>query len=392
VHNFFSYSVTAGLLLLLALFVSAVASIVTFDKQPNDSLYYNSLYATAVTSNTVSTQINNNISNNMNSSDSDAANANLSIITSNMKLPSFSSASYLNSSTVNNAGQENANFGNGTASFGLYEGTLKIPYTGLTRHSITPEISRAFGLNKTTYAMLVTEVSPGSPAQKAGIEGGNMTRSISGEIMKIGGDIILKVDGNATFVTNNEAFLNYLQNEKKVGDNITFTILRDGLIGDIQMALGAMPNFFWYDNPDEGIRIKHPSDWGVIERHLEKDDIVKFFSPERTVVNGNSTPPTAGVFVKIFPSNDVGLDTMASEAVQDTESTRNLEMSLLDLSGLPAYERVYYEYSDRPLKVMSVFTIKDGQVYRINFASDPDKYDDYLSLAKEIMNSFEFTK
>jgi hypothetical protein len=160
------------------------------------------------------------------------------------------------------------------------------------------------------------------------------------------------------------------------------------------MTIGAMPNFFWYDNPDEGIRIKYPSDWRVIEAHLAKDDIVKFYSPERAVVNGNSTAPTAGVFVKVVPSDGTNLDALASQQIEGTENTRTLGISLIELGDLPGYEIVLYNYlnPDRIFKIMSDITIKNGQIYSINFVADPSKYDDYVPLAREMMKSFQFTE
>ena len=75
-------------------------------------------------------------------------------------------------------------------------GTLQIPYTGLIRNQITPEIAKLLGLNNSMFGMLVAEVRPGSPAEEAGFKAGNITRSVSGNIIRIGGDILLEVDGN----------------------------------------------------------------------------------------------------------------------------------------------------------------------------------------------------
>jgi hypothetical protein len=277
-----------------------------------------------------------------------------------------------------------------STSTGLYPGSLQIPYTGLSRYHITPAISKLFGLNDTTNAMLVTGVEPGSPAAEEGIRSGNVTRNISGDIVKVGGDIILGVDSNSSLLRNNDAFVNYLQNEKRVGDKVTLTVLRDGQIKDIELTIGAVPRFLWYENNDEGIRMKYPSDWRVDESDLSKQDIVKFFSPETTDV-GNNTLPMAGTFVKVAPTA-ISLDEVASAQQEGTPNTRTLDMFLTNVSSLPGYEIIFYDYSDeeRTLKIMSVFTIKDGQIYRINFAVNPPRYDDYIPLAREMVESFQF--
>jgi hypothetical protein len=271
-------------------------------------------------------------------------------------------------------------------------GALQIPFTGLMGYQITPDIAKLFGLNDTTYAVLVTEIEAGSPAEKAGIRGGNIITTVDGEQIKVGGDIILEVDGNTSYVRNDEVFQNFFQNEKKAGDVVTLTILQDGMVKDVRMKIGAMPLFFWYDNREEGVKMNYPSDWRVSEAGPSKRDIVKFFSPEGTVINASSLP-VAGVFVAVIPS-DLGLDSVARNEQEDTEDTRNLDMFLTEISGLPAYERVYYDYSnaDRTLKILTVFTIKDDQLYRITFAADPSRYDDYISLARKIIDSFQFTK
>jgi len=277
-------------------------------------------------------------------------------------------------------------------STGPYPGSLQIPYTGLSSYHITPAISKLFGLNDTNYAMLVTRVEAGSPAAEEGIRGGNVTTNLFGDIVMVGGDIILGIDSNSSLLRNNDAFENYLQNEKKVGENITLTVLRDGQIKDIELTIGAVPRFLWYENKDEGIRMKYPSDWRADESDLSKQDIVKFFSPETTDV-GNRTFSVATAFVKVEPTAS-RLDDIASALQEGTPNRRTLDMFLTNVSNLPGYEIIFYGYSniERTLKILSVFTIKDGQIYRIDFAVDPPRYDDYLPLAREMVESFQFTK
>lgn len=75
----------------------------------------------------------------------------------------------------------------------------------------------------------------------------------------MGGDIILQIDYNTSFVRDNEAFVEYLENEKMVGENVIFTIGRDGEIGEINLTLDALTELLWYIDLDEGIKIKYPS-------------------------------------------------------------------------------------------------------------------------------------
>jgi hypothetical protein len=267
-------------------------------------------------------------------------------------------------------------------------GMLQVRYTGLIRSDIDPEVAKALGLNDTSPGVMVTGVIPGSPAEKAEIRGADTKRAVDGEIVRLGGDIIVGVDGNGSVTSEDESFVDYLQNEKFVGDNITLNILRDGKINEIDLTLTALPDFFWYIDTDEGIKIKYPSDWTVSDRNLKRNDIIKFFSPE---FDSGSETATAAVFLKISPSSGISLDELAARENEGTQNTRVLEDRGTDLAGLQAYEIIYYEYDpDRTLKVKSIFTIEDDDIYRINYAADVSTFDDYLPMVEEMIQSFQF--
>jgi hypothetical protein len=312
--------------------------------------------------------------------------------------PTFLNSSLAGSIRSNNSNlQGDTGLGNSNTSpinftsAGPQPGTLQIPYTGLSRYHISPEDADLFGLNENTYAMLITEVEPRSPAAIAGVRGGNLTTNVAGDIIKIGGDTVIGIDGNDTYIRTNDAFLNYLQNEKRVGENMTITLLRGGQIKDVNLTIGALPRFLWYDDNDEGIRIKYPSDWEISESE-SAGEIVTFLTPHEVRI-GNETEPAAGIFVLISPAGNVGLDDLATREQTDTREKRNLGISLTSLSNLPAYETVFYDYSEnRSLKKFSSFTIKDEMMYRIDFVTDPSRYDDYLPLATEVIRSFQFTR
>jgi S1-C subfamily serine protease len=115
------------------------------------------------------------------------------------------------------------------------------PYIGIVGIDITPEIAEALGLTE-ARGFLVTDVSSGSPAQKAGIQGGdgdNSLITIGGREMKIGGDVILKIDDKT--VRKIDDILTYLEREKKVGDTVQFTVLRNGGTENIKLTLGPRP-------------------------------------------------------------------------------------------------------------------------------------------------------
>src|SRR5918996_4526418 len=93
-------------------------------------------------------------------------------------------------------------------------GSYQHPYIGIAGTDITPEIADVLGLAE-ARGFLVTDVTPASPAQKAGIQGGNggdSLTTIGGREMKIGGDVILKIDDRT--VRKIDDMLTYLERDK----------------------------------------------------------------------------------------------------------------------------------------------------------------------------------
>lgn len=102
-------------------------------------------------------------------------------------------------------------------------GTYKHPYLGLSGFEVTPQIAKIVNLSKSS-GYLVVNVTKDSPASLAGIKGGNITYDVNGIPVKLGGDVIIKID-NATVRKVND-ILSYLENHKKVGDNVSLTVWR----------------------------------------------------------------------------------------------------------------------------------------------------------------------
>jgi serine protease Do len=114
------------------------------------------------------------------------------------------------------------------------------PWIGVAGPDIIPEIALALGLGE-ARGFLVTEIAPGSPADKSGIRGGDMpVTNITGfEELRLGGDIIMNVDNQK--VNKTDDLLSYIETNKQVGDTVTMTILRDGNLIEIDLVLGARP-------------------------------------------------------------------------------------------------------------------------------------------------------
>ena len=97
-------------------------------------------------------------------------------------------------------------------------------YLGVSGMTLTPEIAEAMDMTD-QEGVLVVEVVEDSPADKAGLRGGVRTLNLEGEQVRIGGDVIIAVDGEA--IASIEELIEAVQ-AKKAGDEIELTILRGG--------------------------------------------------------------------------------------------------------------------------------------------------------------------
>ena len=81
------------------------------------------------------------------------------------------------------------------------------------------------------------DVTPDSPADRAGIQGGTTPTDFFNIFS--GGDLIIAIDGRNTQTFS--VLLSYLMQEKSPGDTVTFTILRDDQEIEVDLILGKRP-------------------------------------------------------------------------------------------------------------------------------------------------------
>jgi len=120
----------------------------------------------------------------------------------------------------------------------IEKGYYEHPWIGVAGLDVTPEIAKLMGL-KEPKGFLVTSVMKGSPAEEAGLRGGNQVVVIEGEEVVIGGDVIIGIDGREVRGIND--ILVYIERYKNVGDNVTLTIIREGGETEVPLTLGARP-------------------------------------------------------------------------------------------------------------------------------------------------------
>lgn len=105
----------------------------------------------------------------------------------------------------------------------IKNGEYDHPYIGINGYDITPEIAKLLNLPE-AVGFLVINVTDDSPAQMAGILGGNKSMLINGLPIELGGDIITEIDNKP--VRKVDDILSYLENYKRIGDNVNLTVLR----------------------------------------------------------------------------------------------------------------------------------------------------------------------
>jgi serine protease Do len=96
-------------------------------------------------------------------------------------------------------------------------------------------IAQTLGLQETS-GFLIFSVEEGSPAERAGLRGGDRVVTIEGRPIVVGGDVITAVYN--TQIQDAQDIAAQLAG-KTVGDFIEFTVMREGSSLDIEVQLGA---------------------------------------------------------------------------------------------------------------------------------------------------------
>ncbi len=121
-------------------------------------------------------------------------------------------------------------------------GSYDHPYLGIAGTELTSDISERIGLptQNNTGGFLITQVTQGSPADQAGLRGGDVLTNVNGRQIEVGGDVITSV-ANVP-VRKIDDLISYLEREKSVGDTVNLTIFRDGNKQQIDVTLAARPS------------------------------------------------------------------------------------------------------------------------------------------------------
>ena len=118
----------------------------------------------------------------------------------------------------------------------LENGKVQTGYLGITGITIDEQLD---GLNLPVKSgVLVDSVQPSSPASKAGIRGGDIPAQVNGQTVRLGGDIIVEVDGKK--VTTSQGLTSAIADKRK-GDEVKITLLRDAKRRAVTATLAERP-------------------------------------------------------------------------------------------------------------------------------------------------------
>ncbi len=117
------------------------------------------------------------------------------------------------------------------------EGRVIRPWIGFHGQVVGKELQKLLQI-PLVEGLLVEVVEPGSPAEKAGIEGGTMELSLGGTSVLLGGDIVVSINGAAMTASENLA---HVMRGLKVGGTIKLRLFRQGKYRDVHYALPERP-------------------------------------------------------------------------------------------------------------------------------------------------------
>jgi serine protease Do len=109
------------------------------------------------------------------------------------------------------------------------------PWLGIEGSNVTPAIAQTLGLQE-PRGFLIFSVEPSSPAEVAGLRGGDRVVTIEGSPVVLGGDVIVAVDN---IQIQDAQDIEAQVTQKSIGDIIEFTVIRGSSTEEIDVELGA---------------------------------------------------------------------------------------------------------------------------------------------------------
>jgi S1-C subfamily serine protease len=118
------------------------------------------------------------------------------------------------------------------------QGTAGGAWLGIQGLTLTPEIAEAAELPAGQEGVLVVEVIRGTPADEAGLRGGDQVLEVNGQQVQIGGDVVVAIDEQP--VSSFDDLKGYLQ-QAEPEQVVSLSVLRDGSEIIVEVTLGERP-------------------------------------------------------------------------------------------------------------------------------------------------------
>ena len=121
----------------------------------------------------------------------------------------------------------------------IEEGRYEYAWLGISGNDVDAEVAELMGFPEGTRGALVVEVTNDGPADEAGLVGGDQTVTVRGRSFRLGGDVIVGIDG--ILVESLDDVILYLNRSTCPNDEIVLDIIRDNQSLQITVELGTRP-------------------------------------------------------------------------------------------------------------------------------------------------------
>ncbi|MEE9283163.1 MAG: trypsin-like peptidase domain-containing protein [Nitrososphaerales archaeon] len=120
----------------------------------------------------------------------------------------------------------------------IEQGSIEHPWVGIAGVGVNRALADELGLER-PFGLLITFVASGSPAAEVGLRARGDFVIKDGQEVPGEGDVLLDVDG--IIIHQPDDLITYIDENKEVGEELSFTIFRDGGEVSVTLTLGVRP-------------------------------------------------------------------------------------------------------------------------------------------------------